>query len=182
LSSPARQRSERLTGTSRHCYESMGFVEGLVHYLSEPWVPCHGCHKLQVMRWAQVRWLKGQPATAHYQCECCGAPWSEAKRNAACTADSPMPRCRAMAGSWRTRLFNRVPCRPRALSSGAASSHRPPIIRVLHHSSQGGSIVTIIPLDLYCEFLKTASSACQRSRGLASAQQSTHQPLYRSLG
>lgn len=44
-------------------------------------VPCPHCEHAQVLRWAQVQWI--EPADAHYVCESCGEPWSDAQRWAA---------------------------------------------------------------------------------------------------
>ena len=43
-------------------------------------VPCVHCGALQVLRWKQVIWDSGQPATARYQCEICKEPWAEGDR------------------------------------------------------------------------------------------------------
>ncbi len=37
------------------------------------WVPCPDCGEHQVLRWANVRWPKAEPAKAEYCCEHCGA-------------------------------------------------------------------------------------------------------------
>ena len=44
------------------------------------WVPCPACDTMQKLIWSQVKWDKNQPETAHYECEHCDAPWSDAKR------------------------------------------------------------------------------------------------------
>ena len=44
------------------------------------WVPCPACHTMQKLIWAQVKWDKNQPETAHYECEHCQAHWSDSKR------------------------------------------------------------------------------------------------------
>jgi phage terminase large subunit GpA-like protein len=53
----------------------------------QPWVPCHECGTLQVLRWTQVRWdadlpIEDRAASARYQCENeeCGARWTDAQR------------------------------------------------------------------------------------------------------
>lgn len=50
-------------------------------------VPCPGCGAMQVLKWAQVKWSKGEsgnplPESAHYLCEVegCGSWWSDADR------------------------------------------------------------------------------------------------------
>jgi len=47
------------------------------------WVPCHACQYMQVLRWAQVKWDRGNTKSARYICEECGEPWSDAQRWAA---------------------------------------------------------------------------------------------------
>jgi len=44
------------------------------------YVPCRHCHTPQVLRWSNVRWDDGNPDTAHYACQHCGAMWSESDR------------------------------------------------------------------------------------------------------
>ena len=43
-------------------------------------VPCKHCHTPQVLKWSHVRWEDGNPQTACYVCEECGAMWSESDR------------------------------------------------------------------------------------------------------
>ena len=43
-------------------------------------VPCRHCEQHQTMKWAQVKWVDGDPETARYACEHCGALWDEADR------------------------------------------------------------------------------------------------------
>ncbi len=43
-------------------------------------VPCPKCRHTQTLRWAQVRWEKGEPESAAYECEACSERWSEAER------------------------------------------------------------------------------------------------------
>ena len=43
-------------------------------------VPCRHCEQHQTMKWAQVQWVDGDPETARYACEHCGALWDEADR------------------------------------------------------------------------------------------------------
>jgi phage terminase large subunit GpA-like protein len=37
------------------------------------WVPCPHCNEFQILKFAQVRWPKGEPEKAVYVCEHCGA-------------------------------------------------------------------------------------------------------------
>lgn len=46
----------------------------------EYYVPCHDCGEKQTLKWAQVRWDKDKPDTAHYVCEHCGSIWSDSQR------------------------------------------------------------------------------------------------------
>lgn len=43
-------------------------------------VPCKDCGEKQVLKWANVRWEKDKPETAHYSCEHCGSVWDDADR------------------------------------------------------------------------------------------------------
>lgn len=36
------------------------------------WVPCPHCGEHQVLRWAQLKWTEGDPASVRYACEHCG--------------------------------------------------------------------------------------------------------------
>jgi len=55
-------------------------------------VPCFACGHCQVLRWAQVRWTQGTPATALYVCESCERAWEDPERWSA-----------VMKGKWRAR-------------------------------------------------------------------------------
>lgn len=46
----------------------------------EYWVACGHCGEHQVLKWANVQWRDGDPATACYVCPHCGAAWTEADR------------------------------------------------------------------------------------------------------
>jgi phage terminase large subunit GpA-like protein len=51
----------------------------------QPWVPCHSCGALQVLKWAQVRWdsalpMEDRPASARYECEHCQVQWTDGQR------------------------------------------------------------------------------------------------------
>jgi phage terminase large subunit GpA-like protein len=43
-------------------------------------VPCPHCDHFQRLVWAQMKWDDGQPETAHYVCESCGALMSDADK------------------------------------------------------------------------------------------------------
>lgn len=43
-------------------------------------VPCPHCDHEQVLKWANVRWPEGDPSSALYHCEGCGAGWTDAQR------------------------------------------------------------------------------------------------------
>lgn len=43
-------------------------------------VPCWHCGEKQTLRWQQVRWTEGDPTTALYHCEACGAEWTDVQR------------------------------------------------------------------------------------------------------
>lgn len=43
-------------------------------------VSCPDCKEDQVLRWANVRWDEGKPATAEYMCDHCGSCWTDAAR------------------------------------------------------------------------------------------------------
>lgn len=46
-------------------------------------VPCPQCKARQVLTWKQVKWTDANPETARYECEGCGALWTNAERIAA---------------------------------------------------------------------------------------------------
>ena len=46
-------------------------------------VPCPHCDHAQRLMWSHVVWDEGQPETAHYACEECGAAWTEQQRHLA---------------------------------------------------------------------------------------------------
>lgn len=67
-------------------------------------VPCPHCGGLQTLKWANLKWEKGKPNTAAYECEHCGDPihehhkaWMLRPENGACwrpTAESDDPTAR----------------------------------------------------------------------------------------
>ncbi len=79
----------------------------------KPWVPCHQCGAFQVLKWSQVKWenslsIEDRPATAHYECEHCGAKWSDIQRWSACEksewrASAPFT---GTAGFWISHLYS----------------------------------------------------------------------------
>jgi len=44
------------------------------------YVPCHKCRKLQVLKWANVKWKKNEPDTARYICINCNIGWTDHQR------------------------------------------------------------------------------------------------------
>ena len=44
------------------------------------YVPCHKCRKLQVLKWANVKWKKNEPDTVRYICEHCNIGWTDLQR------------------------------------------------------------------------------------------------------
>ena len=44
------------------------------------YVPCHKCRKLQVLKWANVKWKKNEPDTVRYICEHCNTAWTDFQR------------------------------------------------------------------------------------------------------
>lgn len=44
------------------------------------YVPCSDCGHRQILRWQQVHWDDGEPASAVYVCEACGSVWNDATR------------------------------------------------------------------------------------------------------
>ena len=81
----------------------------------KPYVPCHACNHMQVLKWAQVKWDTDvsdelKPKTARYVCEnpACGASWNDYQRWAACTrvewrAHRPFA---GKAGFWISHLYS----------------------------------------------------------------------------
>lgn len=60
--------------------------------------PCPHCDHKQVLVWSNIRWDDGDPTTAMYYCEECGAGWTDSQRIAA-----------VRRGEWRaTRPFKGV--------------------------------------------------------------------------
>lgn len=79
----------------------------------QPWVPCWKCGMFQVLDWSHVEWdndlpTEERPATAHYECEHCGAQWDDLQRWAACEklewrARKPFA---GKAGFWISHLYS----------------------------------------------------------------------------
>ena len=62
------------------------------------WCACPHCDEMQILKWANVKWDKGEPDTAMYYCDFCGAGWTDAQRIAA-----------VRKGEWRaTQPFNGI--------------------------------------------------------------------------
>lgn len=84
----------------------------------EYFVACHACEREQILDWKQVKWARNErgdhdPKTARYECEHCGASWSDAQRWAAVKrgrwiATKPFTGCagfhvNALAAPWESR-------------------------------------------------------------------------------
>lgn len=72
------------------------------------YVPCPHCGEYQVLLWRNVHWQEGQPKTALYHCEKCGAEWSESQRHMAVSkgewrATAPF---NGAAGFWLNALYS----------------------------------------------------------------------------
>lgn len=72
------------------------------------YVPCPHCDHEQIMVWRNVQWADGNPKTARYHCEDCGAEWSEAQRHQAVAkgqwiATKPF---NGAAGFWFNALYS----------------------------------------------------------------------------
>ncbi len=50
------------------------FLEGDQRYY---FVPCPDCGEFQKLKWAQIKWPKGQPEPAYYVCEKCSSVWQD---------------------------------------------------------------------------------------------------------
>jgi len=40
-------------------------------------VPCPDCSELQILKWKNIKWPKGQPEDAYYKCKKCGSKWED---------------------------------------------------------------------------------------------------------
>jgi phage terminase large subunit GpA-like protein len=61
-------------------------------------VPCPNCGEKQILKWQRVKWEKGKPSTARYQCQFCDGLWTDASRHKA-----------VKLGEWQaTEIFNGV--------------------------------------------------------------------------
>jgi phage terminase large subunit GpA-like protein len=79
----------------------------------KPWIPCPKCGEFQILTWPQVKWNNKLPkheraATAHYECEHCGAEWNDGQRYSAVKqvqwrAEAPF---RGTAGFWISHLYS----------------------------------------------------------------------------
>lgn len=59
--------------------------------MRQRWCPCAECGATQVLKWSQVKWMDGDPYTAIYECEHCGAAWNDTARNIAVKAGDWVP-------------------------------------------------------------------------------------------
>lgn len=50
------------------------FLEGDQRYY---FVPCPDCSELQILKWKNIKWPKGQPENAYYKCKKCGSKWED---------------------------------------------------------------------------------------------------------
>ena len=50
------------------------FLEGDQRYY---FVPCPDCSELQILKWKNIKWPKGQPESAYYKCKKCGSKWED---------------------------------------------------------------------------------------------------------
>lgn len=72
------------------------------------WVPCPHCGEKQILRWANLKWQDGEPETAAYACEHCGAMIAETHKSAMLDggewrAEAPGARAR---GYWLNSLYS----------------------------------------------------------------------------
>jgi phage terminase large subunit GpA-like protein len=72
------------------------------------YVPCPHCDHEQIMLWRNVQWADGNPKTARYHCDDCGAEWTEAQRHQAVAkgrwiASKPF---NGAAGFWFNALYS----------------------------------------------------------------------------
>jgi phage terminase large subunit GpA-like protein len=72
------------------------------------WVPCPHCGEHQVLRWANLKWTDGDPETAAYACEHCGAMIAETHKPGMLAggewrAEAPGARTR---GYWINSLYS----------------------------------------------------------------------------
>jgi phage terminase large subunit GpA-like protein len=50
------------------------FLEGDQRYY---FVPCPDCSELQILKWKNIKWPKGEPENAYYVCKKCGSHWQD---------------------------------------------------------------------------------------------------------
>ena len=50
------------------------FLEGDQRYY---FVPCPDCSELQILKWKNIKWPKGQPENAYYKCKKCESKWED---------------------------------------------------------------------------------------------------------
>ena len=74
----------------------------------EYYVPCHDCGEKQTLKWAQVRWDKDQPSSAHYVCGHCGSIWNDSQRYKAIKAGEWVAHgeTHGIAGFWLSGLYS----------------------------------------------------------------------------
>lgn len=74
----------------------------------EYYVPCHDCGEKQTLKWAQVRWDKDQPSSAHYVCEHCGSIWNDSQRYKAIKVGEWIAHgeTQGIAGFWLSGLYS----------------------------------------------------------------------------
>jgi len=53
------------------------FLESNQQYF---YIPCFKCDTVQRLHWGNVKWPKGKPAAAEYECSTCAAMWNDSKR------------------------------------------------------------------------------------------------------
>ena len=72
------------------------------------WVPCPDCGEHQTLKWANVRWNKGEPETALYTCEHCGTLWDDPQRWAAVSEGEwrAEGEFKGKAGFWLSKLYS----------------------------------------------------------------------------
>lgn len=71
-------------------------------------VPCPRCGTEQLLLWQNVRWPEGDPGSAAYHCQHCGARWSEAERHAAVRQGRWVAGAtfHGVAGFWLNALYS----------------------------------------------------------------------------
>lgn len=104
-------------------------------------VHCPHCDRSQHLQWSQVTWTEGDPQTARYACERCGAAWTDGDRIEALQNGEWIPEFpeRRIAGFHLNELYSPFRKMSEVVSDFLSAKDKPETLRTWVNTSMGQS-------------------------------------------